>query len=872
MIKRKAINFLIFFFGAFSLALIFFVFQPALASTTDGTIDSSYPYAWGENIGWLNLGTTEGDVHVTDSALSGYAWGENIGWISLNCSDGNSCATVDYKVANDGGGTLSGYAWGENVGWINFNPTYGGVSIDSSGNFSGYAWGENTGWIIFNCSTTSSCATVDYSVRTDYRPGSSRSKCNNDIDDDGDGRTDYPADNGCTSADDNDEGDGGGPGPASPGDGGGGLPPAFKVVINNNDVYTNNRSISLRLEFDATVQKIAISNRTDFLNAVQELPVSVKGWDLCGRDLECPAGDYTIYVHFYDQYGFILGTFSDSIKLDYAYAPVLPPAEAVAPSEEVSPGVEIAPPTTLPSGEQPFFPPLPEQIEKVLDLVPKFLSKLVPGFLKSKIEGLAPSEVPLEKIVPLYTPLAMKGEWDLFSREPLRRFVFAPLPTSIRALTQKFPELGKTFAEVGITKVTDIQKLENAQITLPGLSELVGLPTVEEWGQLTLVQLGQMSGVEIKNTGLENFTLEQLEALAGAEFSKLTLSELQKIIGVPATNTGIESLTLARLEQGAGLPATAIEAGELTLPRGIPLAQLPFQFKQKMPSEIIFARTGGEIIDFNIALTINERGQAEQKIVTVAGRTLNLAVKPDGPAQKVIGYLVFKSRASTPTAFEGPVDSLIYSWLFGQPALAQEEKEPVRVEEKLVLLEFEYTDPDNDGIYTAEIQAPVVDGEYEIITVIDYIDPEVGRRQLRLLAVVDPEGYIYEGYGDKEIRVPGAIVSIFWLNPQTKAYELWPAKDYQQENPQVTDITGKYSFLVPPGFYYTTVEANGYLKYEGKPFQVKEGRGVHFNIEIKPKYWWLKTLDWKTAALAVVILFLLYNFYQDRKRDRCLRK
>lgn len=143
------------------------------ASATDGTIDSTNRYAWSENAGWIDFGSTLGDVRITDSALSGYAWGETIGWISLNCSNTNSCATVDYKVTNNGEGTLGGYAWSENVGWIDFDPTNGGVTISSAGVFSGYAWGELVGWIVFNCSNESSCATVDYKVLTDWRPQSS---------------------------------------------------------------------------------------------------------------------------------------------------------------------------------------------------------------------------------------------------------------------------------------------------------------------------------------------------------------------------------------------------------------------------------------------------------------------------------------------------------------------------------------------------------------------------------------------------------------------------------------------------------------------------------------------------------------------------
>jgi hypothetical protein len=154
----------------------------------------------------------------------------------------------------------------------------------------------------------------------------------------------------------------------------------------------------------------------------------------------------------------------------------------------------------------------------------------------------------------------------------------------------------------------------------------------------------------------------------------------------------------------------------------------------------------------------------------------------------------------------------------------------------------------------------------------DYKEPELGKREIKLITVVDPEGYIYEKYGDKEIRIPGAIVSLYWLNPETNQYELWPAKEYHQENPQVTDNRGTYSFLVPEGYYYLKVEAPGYLVYEGKPFQVKEGSGIHINIELKSKYWWLKIIDWRNILLIMIILLLLYNFYSDYQRERKMRK
>ena len=47
------------------------------ASTIDGTINAIYKYAWSENLGWLNFGTSGGNIHITDTALTGYVWSTN---------------------------------------------------------------------------------------------------------------------------------------------------------------------------------------------------------------------------------------------------------------------------------------------------------------------------------------------------------------------------------------------------------------------------------------------------------------------------------------------------------------------------------------------------------------------------------------------------------------------------------------------------------------------------------------------------------------------------------------------------------------------------------------------------------------------------
>lgn len=121
--------------------LLLFIISPSVtfASSTDGTIDSTYKYAWSENIGWINFGTGGGSVHVTDSGLTGYAWNDNYGWINLSPAASG--------VKNNGEGVLFGSAWGENIGWINFS----GVTINSASEFSGIASGSVSGRISFNC-------------------------------------------------------------------------------------------------------------------------------------------------------------------------------------------------------------------------------------------------------------------------------------------------------------------------------------------------------------------------------------------------------------------------------------------------------------------------------------------------------------------------------------------------------------------------------------------------------------------------------------------------------------------------------------------------------------------------------------------------
>jgi len=321
------------------------------------------------------------------------------------------------------------------------------------------------------------------------------------------------------------------------------------------------------------------------------------------------------------------------------------------------------------------------------------------------------------------------------------------------------------------------------------------------------------------------------------------------------------SLILPGLTERIGLPSVQAEPGKFVPPQGVPLASLSLEQKKEIPPEIVFAKTGGQLIDLNINLSITEKGQPEQKISTLSNKPLQLVVKPEAKVKKVKGYLIFKSKPKGSSeenprilGMELPLNYFLGSIIFSAPVLAKAH-DPAEIETVLVLMEFEYTDEDGDGIYTADIQTPLVEGEYEIITVMDYENPDLGQKEIRLVTVVDPEGYVYARMaGGIKGRIPGAVVSLYWLNPQDKQYVLWPAEDYQQENPQITDDTGKiFVFSAGRSILFKSRSPN-YLEYQAILLLLKEGSGIHQNIELKSKSFWLR-FDWRTILLILPLFY-----------------
>lgn len=120
----------------------------------DSTIDPLHPYAYGANLGWIDVqGDTNNGAVIGQYFCTGYVWSANCGWICLGSGPTNgwqygNLAADDYGVNHQGEGKLSGQAYGANIGWLTFEQTYGKPQVDlRTGVLSGYIWGANVGWI-----------------------------------------------------------------------------------------------------------------------------------------------------------------------------------------------------------------------------------------------------------------------------------------------------------------------------------------------------------------------------------------------------------------------------------------------------------------------------------------------------------------------------------------------------------------------------------------------------------------------------------------------------------------------------------------------------------------------------------------------------
>lgn len=143
------------------------------------------------------------------------------------------------------------------------------------------------------------------------------------------------------------------------------------------------------------------------------------------------------------------------------------------------------------------------------------------------------------------------------------------------------------------------------------------------------------------------------------------------------------------------------------------------------------------------------------------------------------------------------------------------------------------TDPDGDGTYEATFTAPDrgrIQGRIRICVVCELI-----RRCSDGEVLIDPEGTVFDALTGEKLA--GATVACHQETDVTNSgksiFELWPAGDFGQENPQTTGADGYYSFFTPAGTYRVSVTKEGYQPHRSPDLVVTDSP-VHYDVQLVP--------------------------------------
>jgi len=638
-------------------------------------------------------------------------------------------------------------------------------------------------------------------------------------------------------------------GPSSPSSGPSNPAGKFIVEINGGAKYTNSKTVSLKFKVGSDTEKMSISDNEFFAKSNIEPYNEEKVWTLSDGD-----GEKTVYVKFYTGFGISSDVITSKIYLDQN-APQITNVEG---KEYYFSNTEVI----YKGNSEPFSVVKPTLNSKDVEdaIVDKEgswsinLGKLNAGNYSLKLSPRDLSGNSGENKI--FTFIVVDSGRDEIDEDviPVEGKIILE-PETIKEEEKddkKKPKEDISLREQVAKKVDNLK-----QVTLKESDKLDRGDFVLKTPSQIIAE-SKLSGLSLSPVNLHILDLANKFPKLRSSLSSVGIDDLDSLSDIAGTK-----FYLPGLLETVGLSMEDLGTAGVSEGVGIALSDLDVKYKKKIPEEVHFVRASNGKIDLPTEINILEDGEVEHKTEITSGQLVELAVKPKAPAKAVRGYVLMHTDLSAVSSDED--DSLSLK-LLGINTVHAEEDTEKEIEDRFVIDVFDYKDTDKDGIYTASIQTPVVDGKYEIITVVDYISVQLPTKEIRMTLVIDPEGYIYEKIDDKELRIPEAEVSIFWRNPSTGEFELWPAKNYSQKNPQITDKTGRYSFLVPEGEYYLKIETDGYKDKKTKTFAVTASKGVHMNVEIMKPFSVLSDINWRSIALVVIIILLGLNFYADKKR------
>jgi hypothetical protein len=158
-------------------------------------------------------------------------------------------------------------------------------------------------------------------------------------------------------------------------------------------------------------------------------------------------------------------------------------------------------------------------------------------------------------------------------------------------------------------------------------------------------------------------------------------------------------------------------------------------------------------------------------------------------------------------------------------------------------------------VYETIIKTPPAKRSNRLSIVVKYGDGTM--EELHADVSIDPYGYIYENVRDQDLHLAGATVTLEECSG-ADASGCRPAALQKQLNPQTTNRTGEYYFLVQPGTYRLIAKKPRYTT-QTIAFTATTSL-VTVDIELKPEGSPVATLsssrNWLLLVLLAVLLFV----------------
>ena len=133
------------------------------------------------------------------------------------------------------------------------------------------------------------------------------------------------------------------------------------------------------------------------------------------------------------------------------------------------------------------------------------------------------------------------------------------------------------------------------------------------------------------------------------------------------------------------------------------------------------------------------------------------------------------------------------------------------------------TDPDGNHVYEASF---TTSAKGSIVTSTLTVDCNGDLFETQAPVLIDPDGVVYDI--NTGAPLSGALVTCMQNGIDTASsasgasdsYNVWPAADFGQLNPQTTKTDGYFSFFTPAGIYRLDVSKSGYQPYRSPDLQV----------------------------------------------------